>query len=182
MQADAVRYTASRHLRRPAAFEDLYMRDVRTYLIGLAACLALAACPNVDAGDGTQPGSAGASSATCSALNGIYRFTYQLHSGTCGAQPEELLQFNNGKSVPSATLNCQAGGEAMTTACTYAFDRTCAASDPLTGALLGNTHVTGTLSELSDNSEVQGSLDFVLSDTSGQSCEGTYDVTAIRAQ
>jgi hypothetical protein len=158
-----------------------------------AACVALAGCPtpSLDAGDGSPSGSAGGAAvsaagtgsiASCSPLDGVYRFTYTERSGTCGPQPSELLQFNQGRSMPSFALSCQSAGEAMSTPCQLEYDRTCAVSDPVSGVLVGNSHVTGVLSEPSDNTQARGTLDISQSSTSGQSCESTYDVIATLTQ
>jgi hypothetical protein len=168
------------------------MSPIGKYTGLFTACIALAGCPapSLDAGDDSQSGSAGGavsaagtgSSVTCSALDGVYRFTYTERSGTCGAQPEELLQFSQGRSMPSFALSCQSAGETMSTPCQLEYDRTCAISDPVSGLLQGSSHVTGVLSEAYDNTQARGTLDIMQSNTSGQSCESTYDVTATLAQ
>jgi hypothetical protein len=148
---------------------------------GAALCLVLAACPKAEVGDtsgGTD--SQPAPSMNCSPLDGTYRFTYAERSGDCGPQPQELLRFVNGRSIASPSLNCQAGGEAMVSRCDLQRDSTCAVSDPNSGALVGHIRVVGVLSELVDNSRVEGTLDVAIVNTTGGSCESSYDVVGIR--
>jgi hypothetical protein len=149
-------------------------------LVFTAVCAALAGCPGQDSSDGgTSSGSA--ASGSCSPLDGVYQFSYTQRSGTCGAQPDELLQFVNGQSVSSATQNCQSGGESMISACELERNSTCQVSDAISGGLLGTTQVTGVLSEAPDYTKVEGTFDVTLLDTTGASCESTYDVIGTRA-
>jgi hypothetical protein len=132
------------------------------------------------AGDGSS--AAGSASANCSPLDGVYRLTYRELSGNCGAQPEELIEFDEGKSVPSASQRCQPGGESMATPCKLERDSRCTVSDPLTGSLLGTVDVTGTLNEVEDNSAIEGVFEVVLTETSGASCMSSYDVQGERVR
>lgn len=140
--------------------------------------VALAACPGQNTGDAGPSGG----SSECSPLDGVYQFTYTLRSGTCGAQPDEFVQFNDGVSVPSTSQNCQPGGEQMTTSCELQRQSMCTVSDPISGVLLGTTHISGALTEASDNSGAQGSFDVTITPPSGTSCQSTYAVTATRVQ
>jgi hypothetical protein len=153
---------------------------MRAPILLTAACLGLSACP-AQLDDGSPTATAGtAARAQCSPLDGVYQFSYSLRSGNCGPQPDELLQFANGRSKPSPSVSCQAGGEAMVTVCDLQRDSMCAVSDPISGALIGHVHVTGMLTESPDYTRVTGSLDVAILDTSGSSCQGTYDVVGTR--
>jgi hypothetical protein len=175
----------------PAAARDMLhaVRPLHVHLCIIAAVL-LAGCPKLDPDSASMAVGAGAmagsgpsnGSKNCSPLDGVYRFSYTRRSGTCDDQPEELVQFHNGASAPSASQSCQADREAMTSPCTLARDSMCSVSDPLTGTFLGTTHVTGMLTEVSDNTSVTGSFNVTVSDTSGASCQGVYDVTAVRVR
>lgn len=116
----------------------------------------------------------------CSPLDGTYTFTYTERSGNCGPQPSEVVVFVNGMSRTNPTASCQSGGEVMSSACDLDRDRTCAVSDPVTGSLLGHTRVSGTLSEVNDNTRVEGTLDAAIVDTRGRTCQSTYDVVGVR--
>ena len=94
----------------------------------------------------------------------------------------QLLQFVNGRSIQSPTLNCQAGGEVMISACQLQRDSMCAVSDPVTGSLIGHVHVSGVLMEVPDNTRVQGRLDVAVTDTTGTSCQGSYDAVGVKTR
>jgi hypothetical protein len=159
-------------------------------IICLVIGLTLPACPKVDDGSdastsssGSPPSGAGSAASgdrQCSPLDGVYSFSYVGRTGNCGSQTPELLEFRNGRSVPTGALSCQAGGEAMTDACSFTRDSTCTVSDPVTGVLLGTTRVTGTLTEVTDNTRIEGSFQVTIVDTSGRSCQGSYDVVGVR--
>jgi hypothetical protein len=160
------------------------LAPMRTIPLALA-CLSFAACPKIDDGSFSDMNmnSAGSSGGgACSPLDGIYHFSYSLRSGTCGPQPDELLEFRNGRSFISPSLNCQPGGEAMTGACTLERDSMCAVSDPATGLLLGHVHVSGVLTEVNDNTRVQGTLAVASIDTNGASCDGSYDAVGVKTR
>jgi hypothetical protein len=70
----------------------------------------------------------------------------------------------------------------MSSSCTLNRDSMCSVSDPLTGELLGTMHVTGTLTEVVDNTTVKGSFSVTVNDTTGASCQAVYDVTAVRTR
>jgi len=149
------------------------------------ACLAvvLCACPKVTIGDGSSAaddGQGGAPSGACSPLSGVYRFSYELRSGSCGELPDEVLEFVQGRLQSTATHSCQAGGVVMIRPCDLQLDRRCSVSDPLTGALLGSTRVKGVLSEPRDNTRAQGTIELVITDTSGGTCSAQYAVEATR--
>jgi hypothetical protein len=141
-----------------------------------ALALSLTGCPSLDAtgGDGAAAGSV--SSGSCSPLDGVYRISYTQRVGTCGAQPDESLEYRNGVAVPSGGSNCQAGGEAMTSPCQLRRSSRCAVSDPTTGSFLGYAQVSGTLTETDGNKRLEGELDISVSDTNGGNCESTYQV------
>lgn len=166
------------------------VRPTYVHLCAFAAAL-LTGCPNLDpnaasmavnAGAAGSGASSSAASANCSPLDGLYRFTYVKRGGNCDDQPEELVQFNAGSSAPSASQSCQGGGEEMATACTLQRDSMCSVSDPLTGSFLGTVNVTGTLTEVNDNTTVKGSFNVTTNDTTGASCQGVYDVTAVKVR
>jgi hypothetical protein len=154
------------------------------YGVLLAALAELPGCPSVDTetGDAGSSGAAGAAGSACRPLDGVYRFSYTLRSGNCGAQQDELLQFVNGRSMPAPTQSCQSGGESMVTACELRRDSQCTVSDAITGELLGAAHVTGVLSETSDNSSVKGRFDVRITDVTGGTCASTYDVIGTRVR
>lgn len=118
--------------------------------------------------------------ASCSPLDGLYQFSYTQRSGTCGAQPSEVLRFVNGASMPSGTQNCQSGGEVMVSPCELERNSSCQVSDAISGGLLGTSHIAGTLSETPDYTKVEGTFDVTLVDNTGASCESTYDVIGTR--
>ena len=150
---------------------------MRPKLLLALICAAIAGCPKTPADD---EGGSAAGPTNCSPLDGTYTFTYTQRSGNCGAQPSEVLVFVNGVSRTNPAATCQSGGEVMSSACDLVRDRTCAVSDPVTGSLLGHTRVSGTLSEVNDNTRVEGTLDASIVDTTGRTCQSTYDVVGVR--
>jgi hypothetical protein len=151
------------------------------FISSSALVVLLAGCPKLTIGDGTSGGdSSSAESANCSPLDGLYRFQYRKLAGTCDDLPEELLQFTQGRLATAATHTCQAGGAAMVSPCDFQLDRGCTVSDALSGSLLGMSRVTGVLSELVDNTSLEGTIDFTLTDTTGATCKSTFDVTGTR--
>lgn len=159
------------------------MRRFVVFTSSSAVLVALAGCPKVTIGDDSSgSGDSSHQSASCSPLDGIYRFQYRKLSGSCDDLPDERLQFTQGRLATSGTHNCQAGGDAMVSPCDYQLDRACSVSDALSGGLLGMTRVTGVLSEAVDNTSLEGTIDFTLTDTTGATCMGTFDVTGTRTR
>lgn len=138
--------------------------------------LALAGCPTLDTTGGEGAAAGSVSSGACGPLDGVYRVTYTQSVGTCGAQPEELIEYHSGVAVPSGSSSCQAGGEAMTSPCQLRRSSRCALSDSSNGGLLGYAQVTGTLTETNGNKRLEGSLDITIADTNGGECTSTYQV------
>ena len=138
--------------------------------------LALAGCPTLDTTGGQGSAAGSGSSGACSPLDGVYRVSYTQSVGTCGPQPDESIEYHSGVAVPSGGSSCQAGGEAMTSLCQLRRSSRCALSDPSHGGLLGYVQASGTLTETDGNRRLEGSLDISISDTSGGSCESTYQV------
>jgi hypothetical protein len=162
------------------------MQHTLTIMSLSLSCTLLAACPTLDAGDGSGSaagsGSSSHGNSACSPLDGIYRVSYSQSSGSCGPQSDELIEYRNGVAVATGASSCQAGGEVMTSPCELRRSSTCALSDGLSGALLGYATVSGTLSETQGNERLEGSLDVTLTDNTGSSCDSTYHVVVAKTR
>ena len=151
-----------------------------------SASMLATGCPELDATGGTGVSSSSAagigSASNCLPLHGIYRASYSEVSGTCGPQSEELLEYNNGVQATSGTSNCQAGGSVMVSPCELRRNSSCALSDGTTGTLLAQARVVGSLTETDSNRRLEGSLEIVLTDTTGSTCNSTYGVVLVRVR
>jgi hypothetical protein len=183
--------------RKVLSERTMKMRMHRTAgpAIALLGAITLAGCPQITTDDGSgatgasgttgavtgAAGSAAASSgsASCATLDGVYAISFTEHSGgTCGPRGSEVDQFINGQPAPSATQNCT-GGQTPVSACVTQRQQVCQVSD-LSGAFLGSLQLSGTLTQVANDTQLQGTINITLTDTTGHSCSSTYDLSGVR--
>jgi hypothetical protein len=68
----------------------------------------------------------------------------------------------------------------MVSPCELELDRTCTVIDPNSGAPLGRSHVLGSLSQVSNDGRLAGTLKIAIVDINGATCESSYEVSAVQ--
>jgi len=153
----------------------------RLQLLALT-CALCTGCPNLEQTQANGSAAGSGSGTACAPLDGVYRATYTQLSGSCGPQSDELLEYRAGRAVPNGTSSCQVGGEAMVSACELRRSSVCALSDGLSGTLIGHASVDGTLRETDGNERLEGTLEVAIRDTTGRTCESTYQVVVVKTR
>jgi hypothetical protein len=109
----------------------------------------------------------------CTDVSGSYLIHYaQRAGGTCGAIPDYVWAAVPGGASMSG-VGCTGADQLSADKCTETADVTCVVGDV-------TVNIRGTLHYTVDASSASGVFGIAKSNTAGQSCSGTFDITYTR--